>query len=74
MNELVVLAAVAMTIVLIVLIELATAALPLVIVMTFVPPHERRELADVIAALDSRRRLRLWPALRLAVRARRRQR
>ncbi|MET7396946.1 hypothetical protein ABZS66_26030 [Dactylosporangium sp. NPDC005572] len=56
---------------LIVLTELVAAALPVVIVIAMVPPEEREGLARLIAACDSSRRLRLWPALRLAVRARR---
>jgi len=51
--------------------ELVAAALPVVIVIAVVPPEEREGLAKLLAACDSSRRLRLWPALRLAVRARR---
>ena len=51
--------------------ELTAAVLPLVVVMTFIPPEERHGLAEVLAAADSRRRLRLWRALRLAAQARR---
>jgi len=51
--------------------ELVAAALPVVIVIAMVPPEEREGLARVLAACDSSRKLRLWPALRLAVRARR---
>jgi hypothetical protein len=54
-----------------VLTELLAAALPVVIVIAMVPPEEREGLAKLLAACDSSRRLRLWPALRLAVRARR---
>lgn len=54
-----------------VLTELIAAALPVVIVIAMVPPQEREGLAKLLAACDSSRRLRLWPALRLAVRARR---
>ncbi|GAA4942337.1 hypothetical protein [Actinoplanes utahensis] len=57
----------------IVLTEIVAAALPVVIVITVVPPEEREALARLLAACDSSRRLRLWPALRLAVRERRRQ-
>ena len=56
-----------------VLTELVAAALPVVIVIALVPPEEREELARLLAACDSSRRLRLWPAARLAVRARREQ-
>jgi hypothetical protein len=51
--------------------ELAVAVLPMIIVITLVPPWERRDLADLLAAADSSPRLRLWPAIRLAVAARR---
>ncbi|MBW6435861.1 hypothetical protein KZ829_19150 [Actinoplanes hulinensis] len=64
-------AAVAAVVVLVVLTEIAAAVLPIVIVLLFVPPHERESLARLLAACDSSRRLRLWPALRAAVRARR---
>jgi hypothetical protein len=56
-----------------ILTELVAATLPVVIVIAMVPPEERESLARLLAACDSSRRLRLWPALRLAVRARRRQ-
>jgi hypothetical protein len=39
-----------------------------------VPPEERDGLAQLIAAADSSRKLRLWPALRAAVAGRRRRR
>lgn len=54
-----------------VLTELVAAALPVVIVIAMVPPEERDGLARLMAACDSSRKLRLWPALRLAVQARR---
>lgn len=54
-----------------VLTELVAAALPVLIVIAMVPPEEREGLARLLAACDSSRRLRLWPTLRLAVRARR---
>jgi hypothetical protein len=57
----------------IVLTELIAAVLPLVLVVALVPREERRDLAELLAAADSSRRLRLWPALRVAVAARRRQ-
>jgi hypothetical protein len=53
--------------------ELVAAALPVVIIIAMVPPEEREGLARLVAACDSSRKLRLWPALRLAVRARRRE-
>nr|WP_296071920.1 hypothetical protein [uncultured Actinoplanes sp.] len=62
---------VAAVVLLIVLLELAAAALPLIIIVTLVPPHERAQLAELLASVDSSRRLRLWPALRAAVAARR---
>jgi hypothetical protein len=61
-------------IVMIALTELAAATLPILIVVTLVPPEHRAGLAEVLAAADSSRRLRLWPALRAAVTARRAER
>jgi hypothetical protein len=61
-------------IVLVVIVELAAAVLPILVVVTLVPPAERQGLAEVVAAIDSSRRLRLWPALRASVRARRQER
>ncbi|WP_229068213.1 hypothetical protein [Actinoplanes sp. DH11] len=58
----------------IVVTELLAAVLPVVIVIAMVPPHEREGLARLLAACDSSRRLRLWPALRLAVMMRREER
>jgi hypothetical protein len=55
-----------------ILTELIAASLPLIIVIALVPPEEREALAKVLAACDSTRKLRLWKALRIAVRARRR--
>jgi hypothetical protein len=54
--------------------EIVSAVLPLIIVLTCVPERERETLARVLSALDSSRRLRLWPALRLAVTLRRQER
>jgi len=65
--------AVTVSVLLIILTELLTAVLPIIIVLAAVPPEERHGLAELIAAADSSRRLRLWPALRVAVRARREQ-
>jgi hypothetical protein len=48
--------------------------LPILIVIVLVPPEQRDDLARVVAACDSSRRLRAWRALRLAVEARRRER
>lgn len=59
-----------MRLLVIVVIELIAAALPIIIVIAMVPPEQREALAKLLAACDSSRRLRLWPALRLAVRAR----
>jgi hypothetical protein len=56
---------------LVVVVELASAVLPLIIVIAFVPPEDRHELAEVLAAADRSRKLRIWPALRAAVEARR---
>ena len=71
MNGLIALVAAA-AVVLVVLLELAAAALPLIIIITMVPPSERAELAELLASIDSSRRLRLWPTLRAVVAARRR--
>ncbi len=73
MNDLTVVAAVAGLVMLFVLAEIATAVLPLILVVALVPPEQRRDLADVLAAYDSSRKLRLWPALRAAVKVRREQ-
>jgi putative exporter of polyketide antibiotics len=54
-----------------ILTELIVAVLPVIVVVALVPPDERHGLAEVLAAADSRRRLRLWRALRAAVKARR---
>ena len=74
MNEFAVVAAVAVLVMLFVIAEIAAAVLPLIIVVALVPPEERHGLAELLAATDSSRRLRLWPALRVAVAARRNQR
>jgi hypothetical protein len=65
---------VVLLVILVVLSELAAAVLPLIIVLTCVPERERDALARVLAAVDSSRRLRVWPALRLAVALRRQER
>jgi hypothetical protein len=54
-----------------ILTELTAAVLPVIVVLAMVPPDERHGLAEVLAAADSRRRLRLWRALRVAAKARR---
>jgi hypothetical protein len=74
MNEFTVLCAVVALIGLFVTMEIVSAVLPLILVLALVPPQDRAGLAQVIAAADSSRKLRLWPALRLAVAARRDQR
>ena len=51
--------------------ELAAAVLPILVVVLLVPADQRADLARVLAAADSSRRLRLWRALRVAVAARR---
>jgi putative exporter of polyketide antibiotics len=71
MSQFALAAAVAALVLLVVLTELAAAALPLIIVITLVPPHERAQLAEVLAACDSSRKLRLWTALDAAVKVRR---
>jgi hypothetical protein len=60
-------------VVVVVSLEVLTAVLPLLIVLLFVPPHERAGLADVLAAADCSPRLRLWSAVQAAVVARRRR-
>jgi putative exporter of polyketide antibiotics len=69
-----VLCAVVTLVILFIFAELAAAVLPILIVLALVPPEERRGLAELIAAADSSTRLRLWSALRVAVRARRQER
>jgi hypothetical protein len=71
MNELVVVIAVAAVVVLFVLVEIAAAVVPILIIIVAVPPDERHGLAELVAAADSSPKLRLWPALRVAVAARR---
>jgi hypothetical protein len=64
----------ALLVILLILTEIVAAVLPLIVVLVFVPEQERDALARLIAACDSSRKLRVWPALRLAVRQRRRER
>jgi hypothetical protein len=58
----------------VVLVELAAAVLPLVIILAFVPPHEREVLAEIVGATEVARRLPIGRALHLAVMARRAER
>ncbi|MEV4623534.1 hypothetical protein AB0J74_33105 [Asanoa sp. NPDC049573] len=55
----------------VVLVELAAAVLPVVIILAFVPPHERAGLAELVGAADGSRRLRVGQALWIAMVARR---
>lgn len=71
MESLAAIVAVAALVVLVLVVELASAVLPIIIIVTLVPPEDRHDLAEVLAAADSSRKLRLWPALRAAVIARR---
>ncbi|GIF77147.1 hypothetical protein [Asanoa siamensis] len=66
MGDVAVIAAVAVFVGLVVLVELASAVLPVVIIITCVPPHERPALVALVEATGGRR-LRLGRALRLAV-------
>lgn len=59
--------ALSVLVVLVLVVELLAATVPMLIVITMVPPEEREALARVLAAADSSRRLRLWPALRAAI-------
>jgi uncharacterized membrane protein len=61
-------------VVLFLIVEVVAAVLPILVVIVLVPPEERDGLAQLIAAADSSRKLRLWPALRAAVASRRRAR
>lgn len=69
--SLAIVAAIAAVVILVVFAEVAAAVLPVIIILALVPPEERQGLAELIAATDSSRKLRVWPALRLAVAARR---
>ena len=71
MNSMVLPIAVATVVLLVALTEIAAATAPLLIVIILVPPEERGELAVLLAACNSSHRLRLWSALRVAVKARR---
>ncbi|BCJ55620.1 hypothetical protein Asp14428_70950 [Actinoplanes sp. NBRC 14428] len=74
MSDLMIIGMVAGIVVFVVVVELAAAVLPVLIVVTLVPPEERHGLAECLAAADSSRRLRVWRALRAAVVNRRRER
>jgi hypothetical protein len=69
--DIVIIAMAALTV--LVLTEIIAAVLPVIIVIAAVPPAEREGLARLLATCDSSRKLRLWPALRTAVLARREQ-
>lgn len=71
MSQYAVVAMVAVLVLLLVASELVSALLPLLLILILVPASERRDLAEVLAAADNSPRLRLWPALRAAVSARR---
>lgn len=58
---------------LIVLVELLASVLPLLVVLTWVPPEDRSALAAVMAAADHSRRLTFWSALRLVIARRERR-
>jgi hypothetical protein len=73
MDKFAVPAIVALLVVLFILTEIASAVLPLLIVIAFVPTGDRDALAQVVAACDTSRKLRIWPALRLAVALRRQE-
>jgi hypothetical protein len=63
--------AIAVLVSLIIIVELVAAVVPIIVIVTLVPAEERIALAQLLANADSSRRLRLWPALRAAVIARR---
>nr|WP_296074745.1 hypothetical protein [uncultured Actinoplanes sp.] len=71
MNTLALVGGTAALVILVAVSEIIAAAVPLLIVITLVPPHEREGLARLLAVCDSSRRLRMWAALRVAVKARR---
>jgi hypothetical protein len=65
-------AVVAILVVCVLMVEIAAAIAPILIILTLVPREDRAGLAHLLAQVDSSRRLRLWPALRAAT-ARRRE-
>lgn len=68
-----VVAAVALLVILLLIVELTAAIAPILIIIALVPREDRPALAHLLAQVDSSRRLRLWPAARAAAAARRRQ-
>jgi hypothetical protein len=70
-NEFVLVLTVAAVVMLFLLAEITAATLPLLIMIIMVPPEERPALAQLVAAIDSSHKLRLWTTLRAAVIARR---
>jgi putative exporter of polyketide antibiotics len=71
MSQLAVVLVVALLVMLFIVAEIVAATLPIIVIITLVPPEDRQCLAELLAATDSSRKLRLWPALRTAVAARR---
>jgi hypothetical protein len=63
--------AVALVVLFFLIVELAAAIAPILIIVTLVPREDRPALAHLLAQVDSSRRLRLWPALRAATARRR---
>ncbi|MEU4157149.1 hypothetical protein [Actinoplanes sp. NPDC026670] len=64
-------AAVALLVMFLLVVELVAAIAPILIIVTLVPREDRPALAHLLAQVDSSRRLRLWPALRAAAARRR---
>ncbi|MEV0715861.1 hypothetical protein [Asanoa sp. NPDC050611] len=65
MTDIAIIAAVAAFVGVVVLVELASAVLPLVIILACVPPHERPVLLELVAATGGGGRLRVFRTLRL---------
>ncbi|GAA1891939.1 hypothetical protein [Asanoa iriomotensis] len=65
MTDIALIAAVAAFVGLVVVVELAAAVLPLVIILTCVPPSERRVLVELVTATGGGGRLRVGRVLRL---------
>jgi hypothetical protein len=63
--------AVALVVLFFLVVELAAAIAPILIIVTLVPREDRPALAHLLSQIDSSRRLRLWPALRAATAHRR---
>jgi hypothetical protein len=74
MSQLAIAGIVAAIVVLAIISEIVCALVPILVVVTLVPPSERHGVAEVLAAADSSRRPRAWRGLRIAVAARRRRR